>query len=592
MAKSNADSLKNLEENLQLQGVELKTFPFALQFNKRDLHDLLSIEELDAALNEEFKVPFFEAVATKGIGVQETLEGIVKLVMRSLRQRYDSGKGARRLGAAGPAAAPSGPRPPGLGAPQAPAAPSPAAPASTPPPAAAMDKPAAAAGSPAVIDSEPTTDQFKVPSAAAESVEGITTDEPTGIRDAGFSGDTPIPEVVEDRDPTAVFDEEDLSEETTAASANQVTFDDELPIDEPDLILDEVEDDLSLDDSVEVIELDAEEPAAAADKNEESFFDANAETVDDGFEYEEYDESDEESEGISFTDDAAEVTDDDIEIEFDSEMGISGTDTAALFEIEPGQARKMLGAAAASATGEAQPKAVEDSAVLFTDEGMDQSSEDELVLGPEPTAAAAPDLEIDEIALDEEPELVMDEEPGLVIDDEPEIVIEDEQEESFIELDGDDEVLELEIEEETPAPPVAPKPPVPEPVVAPAAPAPKPAGRGAEPFMLDDQDPFGDPFASPAQSPQPGTPPTQVLPPETPASIRPLVTQGSISPLDNQLQLRLEGTGAIAESGQVRALDVTVPVPGSWVGNRRVTLQLRLTLEPSEDSKSGSGGAS
>jgi hypothetical protein len=49
---------------------------------------------------------------------------------------------------------------------------------------------------------------------------------------------------------------------------------------------------------------------------------------------------------------------------------------------------------------------------------------------------------------------------------------------------------------------------------------------------------------------------------------------------DNQLHLRLRGTGAIIESGQVRALDIEVPVPGSWVGNRRVTLQLRLTLTP------------
>jgi hypothetical protein len=62
---------------------------------------------------------------------------------------------------------------------------------------------------------------------------------------------------------------------------------------------------------------------------------------------------------------------------------------------------------------------------------------------------------------------------------------------------------------------------------------------------------------------------------------------------DNQLQLRLQGTGAIAESGQVRALDIEVPVPGSWVGNRRVTLQLRLTLSPvAEDEDGGPGGAS
>ncbi len=49
---------------------------------------------------------------------------------------------------------------------------------------------------------------------------------------------------------------------------------------------------------------------------------------------------------------------------------------------------------------------------------------------------------------------------------------------------------------------------------------------------------------------------------------------------DNELHLRLQGTGAIVESGQVRALDIEVPVPGAWVGNRRVTLQLRLTLTP------------
>jgi hypothetical protein len=61
-----------------------------------------------------------------------------------------------------------------------------------------------------------------------------------------------------------------------------------------------------------------------------------------------------------------------------------------------------------------------------------------------------------------------------------------------------------------------------------------------------------------------------------------------VSAEDNQLHLRLQGTGAIVESGQVRALDIEVPVPGSWVGNRRVTLQLRLTLTPAtEDEDDG-----
>jgi len=67
----------------------------------------------------------------------------------------------------------------------------------------------------------------------------------------------------------------------------------------------------------------------------------------------------------------------------------------------------------------------------------------------------------------------------------------------------------------------------------------------------------------------------------------------AVSAEDNQLQLRLQGTGAIIESGQVRAIDIEVPVPGSWVGNRRVTLQLRLTLTPdTEDENGGSGGPS
>jgi hypothetical protein len=67
--------------------------------------------------------------------------------------------------------------------------------------------------------------------------------------------------------------------------------------------------------------------------------------------------------------------------------------------------------------------------------------------------------------------------------------------------------------------------------------------------------------------------------------------QVDVAAQDNQLHLRLQGTGAIVESGQVRELDIEVPVPGAWVGHKRVTLQLRLTLTPdSEDENDGSGG--
>jgi signal recognition particle receptor subunit beta len=88
MQGSNTDSFKNLQENLLLQGISLDGFPHILQFNKRDLRDVVSIEELNDDLNH-YSVPIFEATATDGVGVQETLEGIVKLVMRNLRQRYE-----------------------------------------------------------------------------------------------------------------------------------------------------------------------------------------------------------------------------------------------------------------------------------------------------------------------------------------------------------------------------------------------------------------------------------------------------------------------------------------------------------------------
>ncbi|HSO24320.1 MAG TPA: Rab family GTPase, partial [Chondromyces sp.] len=116
MQSSNIESFRNLQENLLLQGISLDGFPLVLQFNKRDLHDTLPVEELDSDLNI-FRVPIFEAVATQGLGVQETLEGIVKLVMRNLRERYegvapDARDPATTMRVGGrPKPAPAGPKP-------------------------------------------------------------------------------------------------------------------------------------------------------------------------------------------------------------------------------------------------------------------------------------------------------------------------------------------------------------------------------------------------------------------------------------------------------------------------------------------------
>lgn len=88
--QANRDSWANLKKNLALQGLFLDRVPHVLQYNKRDLADIASVEELDRTLNE-FNAPFFEAIAIQGIGVEETLEAIVKLVLRSLRDRFNLG---------------------------------------------------------------------------------------------------------------------------------------------------------------------------------------------------------------------------------------------------------------------------------------------------------------------------------------------------------------------------------------------------------------------------------------------------------------------------------------------------------------------
>jgi len=87
LLRTDKESFQNLKDNLALQGLSLAEMPHVIQYNKRDLKDVVSVEELDEAINE-LNAPFYEAVATVGIGVEETLQGVVKLVARSLRDRF------------------------------------------------------------------------------------------------------------------------------------------------------------------------------------------------------------------------------------------------------------------------------------------------------------------------------------------------------------------------------------------------------------------------------------------------------------------------------------------------------------------------
>jgi signal recognition particle receptor subunit beta len=84
---ANVESLQNLEDNLRRQGIRINEIPVVMQYNKRDLPNVLPVEELDKEVNR-LNVPSFESVATTGLGVEETLKGIAHEVLAHLMKKY------------------------------------------------------------------------------------------------------------------------------------------------------------------------------------------------------------------------------------------------------------------------------------------------------------------------------------------------------------------------------------------------------------------------------------------------------------------------------------------------------------------------
>jgi hypothetical protein len=116
MLEPNKESFRNLRENLAEIGVRVEEVPLVLQYNKRDLANILTVEELGAALNPDGVFESFESSAANGTGVFETLKGISKLTLRALRSRM-SGDVRRPAVFAAPATpTPSLPAPSGLAA--------------------------------------------------------------------------------------------------------------------------------------------------------------------------------------------------------------------------------------------------------------------------------------------------------------------------------------------------------------------------------------------------------------------------------------------------------------------------------------------
>lgn len=82
--KENMDSIQNMKENMLAVGIMPESIPIVLQYNKRDLTQVLSIDELERDLNPN-NVPSFEAVASDGLGVFATLRQMSKLVLNRLQ---------------------------------------------------------------------------------------------------------------------------------------------------------------------------------------------------------------------------------------------------------------------------------------------------------------------------------------------------------------------------------------------------------------------------------------------------------------------------------------------------------------------------
>jgi len=161
MREANIESLDSLVQNLEELGIELADLPVVMQYNKRDLKNILSVEELNADLNPDRALSFFESEAINGAGVFETLKEITKLTLKKLRKRMVA-----------PHAAPAGPRTPATQVSATPAQASKPTAVS----AAALARAAAEGVDGGADDREPTPDQMTAPPPAhgAEALDAST----------------------------------------------------------------------------------------------------------------------------------------------------------------------------------------------------------------------------------------------------------------------------------------------------------------------------------------------------------------------------------------------------------------------------------
>jgi len=86
-ADANRESFLNLKRNLEDIGIDPERVPIIIQFNKRDMQDIRSDEDL-AAIAKQSREPIYKAVATRGYGVMQTLRGLIRETWSKLEEEH------------------------------------------------------------------------------------------------------------------------------------------------------------------------------------------------------------------------------------------------------------------------------------------------------------------------------------------------------------------------------------------------------------------------------------------------------------------------------------------------------------------------
>ncbi len=110
MLDANKESFQNLRDNLRELGLDIRDIPIIFQWNKRDLKNIVPVDQLERELNPDGR-PSFQSIASDGTGVFETLRGITKLALAHIKALHLAEAAGSKTPAPAPAPLPPPPEP-------------------------------------------------------------------------------------------------------------------------------------------------------------------------------------------------------------------------------------------------------------------------------------------------------------------------------------------------------------------------------------------------------------------------------------------------------------------------------------------------